>query len=66
MTGKSGVEDAFFDIAAHFLSAEHNQLNLRIVDSREVAAFVAADIEAGLFKQIEGCVLKAPLGNSQF
>ena len=64
--GETGIENAVFDVARHFLRTDEHALDLRIVDAGEIGAAGGGDLESGAAEEIDGGVFQAAFGNAEF
>jgi hypothetical protein len=63
--GESGVQHAVFDVARHFLRADHHAFDFGIVNGRKIRSRAGGDVETRAAKQIDGRVFQAALGNAE-
>jgi hypothetical protein len=63
--GESGVEDAVFHVAGHFLRADEHAFDGGVVDGGEIGAAAGGDGEAGAAEEVDGGVLEAAFGDAE-
>ena len=65
ISGQSAVENAFFDIAGHFLSTDQHAFDFRIIDRREIGPRTDLYFISGFGKHIRGCLFETPFRQAQ-
>jgi len=65
-SGETGINHTGFHVDGHFLGAAQCAFNGLIINIREIASAVDADLPATATKKGHGGFLKASLGNAQF
>ncbi len=65
MAGETDIDDAVFDVAGHFLGAEHDDFDGGVVDGGEVGAVIDGDFVAGFGEEIDGGILEGAFGDSE-
>ena len=65
-SGDAAVDETVVDVAADFLGADQEELQIVVIGSRAVAAAGYIDVVAGLAEQFHGGVLQTAFGKCYF
>jgi hypothetical protein len=66
MTGDACIENAVFDVSAHFLRPKHDGLNLFVIYTGQVTSFGIQNMKSGFIEKIDCGFLETTCRDADF